>query len=1063
MKKILLILLLFCTSFTFAQSGAGQTLPAFNIWLKNVMFNLAGDSLIAPFSGTGNRFMNMRTGVDPLDGVNLQQLNDSLGSFTARDVIIDTLGVPTYYTVQDWINNTGSAGWISGGVITNAGSQTYSVSAGTGMIRSANLHIGNSFSFDWDAAIGEAIVDGDTEFVFVDYNSGNPILVFKASFANNLHTEFYIGNINREGTFLHILNNPDVITNYSAHNSERLRHGGFVHAEGLMLGETADRYITVTAGETYFKNNEFKLLAFNSFTTGDFDTYIGETRQATAATQWDSTNYNNGGSLDPLSNNRYGVHWYYQEPDGELLYIYGTSNSVSIAGAQAESIPTTLPLRTVAGGYLIGRGIFQKSAGDYVVIETVFATMFSSSTPSDHNSLSGLQGGTAGEYYHLTSANFSNNIVKTGTPVDNQIAVFTDANTVEGTSGLTYTGSAFGVTGTASFSDDTDITSSQAGGNVTSLVYNTSTDANSHARNFIRAENGDAKTTYKTGFGGNWTVGKDKTDGSYKWAFNSDGLLETDTRMTLDSVGYLTIGTSDSIYPLVVSGLQGGVNGDRYQVVLDGTDTDDGGMLIIANDDNNDESILELKNQSLGADSVILNILTGGLATFKQNIFAKYFTSTVAIGTAPYQATSTTENINLNANFLQGNLASAFALSTVDLDDVTTNNPSTTNDIEIGSASTKDGTSIINTAELQNSNVGKYYEFDGVGDGIFIPSIGGEIYGVVIRFFAYSGSLTNRTFIRIGGSGSIRYDEDDGEIRVQSGVITNPIIYVNGSVSSTLNLDEWNTVLITFDAFVQNETLRVGTDGGSAFSHINSSMVLVYNRTLTSTEAKEISQWDSNNPPIDFADVGASQIEQTSGTLNIGERYRINDWITNDDFTNVGGTNADGSEFIATGTTPTHWDHSSILIRIGVVLNLNESGIGHNTWQDASGNDLFATVSGATYTNIPMSDVEEARQDVITTDTQILTSSNIIPDGYVLKYVIGTETAGNTGTLDLGTSAGGSQVFSQQVFTASTVTPVVIDFFNLTGADLPLYINDDGAGTFNGASLNMIFVLQKIK
>ncbi len=45
------------------------------------------------------------------------------------------------------------------------------------------------------------------------------------------------------------------------------------------------------------------------------------------------------------------------------------------------------------------------------------------------------------------------NVQTTGVPVDNQIAIFTTANTIEGDAGLTYTGAAFSVTGSGTFSD----------------------------------------------------------------------------------------------------------------------------------------------------------------------------------------------------------------------------------------------------------------------------------------------------------------------------------------------------------------------------------------------------------------------------------------------------------------------------------------------------------------------------------------------------------------------------------------------------------------------------------
>jgi hypothetical protein len=60
-----------------------------------------------------------------------------------------------------------------------------------------------------------------------------------------------------------------------------------------------------------------------------------------------------------------------------------------------------------------------------------------------------------------------------------------------------------------------------------------------------------------------------------------------------------------------------------------------------------------------------------------------------------------------------------------------------------------------------------------------------------------------------------------------------------------------------------------------------------------------------------------------SGSLVNGVRYRILEYISSDDFTNVGASsNATGIEFVATGTTPTTWSHSSILI--GGVIKITD-------------------------------------------------------------------------------------------------------------------------------------------
>lgn len=51
-----------------------------------------------------------------------------------------------------------------------------------------------------------------------------------------------------------------------------------------------------------------------------------------------------------------------------------------------------------------------------------------------------------------------------------------------------------------------------------------------------------------------------------------------------------------------------------------------------------------------------------------------------------------------------------------------------------------------------------------------------------------------------------------------------------------------------------------------------------------------------------------------SGTLEVGKRYIIKTYNAGDDFTNVGGTNEEGSDFVATDTTPTDWSNGSELL-----------------------------------------------------------------------------------------------------------------------------------------------------
>jgi hypothetical protein len=62
----------------------------------------------------------------------------------------------------------------------------------------------------------------------------------------------------------------------------------------------------------------------------------------------------------------------------------------------------------------------------------------------------------------------------------------------------------------------------------------------------------------------------------------------------------------------------------------------------------------------------------------------------------------------------------------------------------------------------------------------------------------------------------------------------------------------------------------------------------------------------------------------TSGTLVASTRYTITNFVSGDNFTNVGApSNATGITFTATGTTPANWSHGSSLQQIDAPINLD--------------------------------------------------------------------------------------------------------------------------------------------
>jgi len=88
MKKYFIILFLLVSGLCFSQS---QDLPIRNLQLLNKMINTEGDTLIAPYSGFGNIFKNVRRPLDSSDAVPLMTLTDSLaGALVASKISYDT-------------------------------------------------------------------------------------------------------------------------------------------------------------------------------------------------------------------------------------------------------------------------------------------------------------------------------------------------------------------------------------------------------------------------------------------------------------------------------------------------------------------------------------------------------------------------------------------------------------------------------------------------------------------------------------------------------------------------------------------------------------------------------------------------------------------------------------------------------------------------------------------------------------------------------------------------------------------------------------------------------------
>ena len=141
-------------------------------------------------------------------------------------------------------------------------------------------------------------------------------------------------------------------------------------------------------------------------------------------------------------------------------------------------------------------------------------------------------------------------------------------------------------------------------------------------------------------------------------------------------------------------------------------------------------------------------------------------------------------------------------------------------------------------------------------------------------------------------------------------------LYTNGVLETVRTVLNGGTAP-TWQEPITSNFVMFGARSASAVYNDRIYNVRVWNRALSQNEIRKLSETG-----VMFADQSGSLTVQTSGTLTRGKRYRIQDYVAGDDFTNIGASsNASGVEFVTTGTTPTTWTNGSNLYQIGAVLD----------------------------------------------------------------------------------------------------------------------------------------------
>lgn len=319
-------------------------------------------------------------------------------------------------SLQDVINHLWSIGAGTDGFnLTENGDGTVDITAGTALLRSTNTDDGELKSYLLSAVTNLTLVDNATNYILADYNAGTPIITSSDTIADVLadNTKAVIYVANRLGNELNILDLRGLNIDFIAKNNIKVyKTEGIVYSSGAMISDDGSMEFSITAGEFYVFNEIFNFSAFSSnpdtfeYVYGNLG--VGFTRipnqTAIDYLQWD-----NNGVLNALSNHYYANHYVYAvfNSPAHFKVVYGTAEYSTLSDAQIAPIPTDLPsdLDALSTAQLIGIIIVGE---DYPTafqdIRSPFTEIFTSTTPVNHNNLSGLQGGTVGEYNHLTDA-----------------------------------------------------------------------------------------------------------------------------------------------------------------------------------------------------------------------------------------------------------------------------------------------------------------------------------------------------------------------------------------------------------------------------------------------------------------------------------------------------------------------------------------------------------------------------------------------------------------------------------------------------------------------------------
>jgi hypothetical protein len=422
---------------TIQGDSASTTITAPN---PNATLILSGGTNISSsISGTSTVVFNLDNNIN-LNGVTAT----TISATTYQNLPIDIRVTGGTYSNGNttFRNNTGGTFTVTGSTIYSSGILSGSsnwVSNGNGSVNLPTVQVAlyNNSSYTEPVQVYTvssgvtgsggiaALTDNDTNYIYIEYNNGSPRWGVSTdnSFINGSDIDLcYL--IYRANNFVHVLDFGNEGAGLPNKISNRIvAVNRFGRESGFSLGLSgATGVVTLTSGVAWNGTNRQSLVPVNSQDDIFFKNFHsgGTWVYTTTGDTINNTYYDDGTDIVLATASKYLVNWYFrgQEINDHLYEVYGTDEYDSVAEAQL-SVEPVLPELITSHAFLTGRIIVQVSATTGSV-ESAFVQVFQSTQVTQHNDLTSIQGGAAGEYYHLTASEYSNNAY---TNVDNNFSV----------------------------------------------------------------------------------------------------------------------------------------------------------------------------------------------------------------------------------------------------------------------------------------------------------------------------------------------------------------------------------------------------------------------------------------------------------------------------------------------------------------------------------------------------------------------------------------------------------------------------------------------------------------